>query len=152
MAKTKRSTVKKRRGGYTNVSMCEYNVNDNNVRVNSEDPRELQGIYNTCCPKSRFGFKNSKPFCKNLAGQFKMLQQAKNYENDQIFKHDNDRYLNSDDEDYYKPRNAITNPDEEEFGPEFRGSTYGLGGRKTRRRKSRSRKSRKSRELRKSRK
>jgi len=158
MPRTKQSTLKKRsivkkRGGYTNLDVCEYNIYDNNARVNSEDPRELQGIYNTCCPKTQFGLKNSKPFCKNLEGQFKMLQQANNYENKQTFKYGNDRYINSEDEDYYKPRNAIINQNEDEFGPEFQGPTYGLGGRKTRKsRKSRKNKSRKSKKSRKSRK
>jgi hypothetical protein len=146
--KTTRRTRKRRGGEFnykpvqTNLGMCKYNINDPNVRISTEDPYELQRNYQTCCPKSRFGFKNSSPFCKKLANQFKMLQEAKNYETKQVFEKDNSRYMNHDeDEDYYKPRNAITHPEEEEFGPEFQGKVNELGGRKPRK----SRKSRKSR-------
>ena len=69
--------TKRRRGGnvnsstnISNVGMCKYNVNDSNVRVNSEDPYELHQVYQTCCPKKKSLFfgskKNTSPFCKSL--------------------------------------------------------------------------------------
>ena len=133
----------KKRGGYEKLATCEYNLNDKNARVNSEDAYKLQGIYNTCCPKTRFGFKNSAPFCKNLANQFTMLQSAKNFETKQAFKNDDDRYISTEDVDYYKPRNAIISPTGEEFGDEFKGPVYEIGG-KSRRYRTYKRKSRKS--------
>jgi hypothetical protein len=153
--------TKRRRGGdvksptnISNVGMCKYNVNDSNVRVNSEDPYELHEVYQTCCPKKKSLFfgskKNTSPFCKNLENQFKMLQEARQYENDEIFKKDNDRYLNDDDEDYYKPRNAITQPEGEEFGKEFKETVNSLGGKKMRKTK-KAKKSRKSKKTKKSR-
>jgi hypothetical protein len=151
--------TKRRRGGdvksstnnISNVGMCRYNVNDSNVHVNSEDSYELHQVYQTCCPKKKSLFfgskKNTSPFCKNLENQFKMLQEAKNYENKEIFEKDNDRYLNDDDEDYYKPRNAITHPEGEEFGSEFQGTVNEIGGKRTRK----SKKTKKSKKTRKSR-
>ena len=140
-----------------NVNECKYNVNDTNARVNSEDPYELQGIYNKCCPKSTFGFKNPKPFCKSLAGQYKMLQEAKNFEKKQIFTYDNDRFADIENKDYYKPRNAITSPNENiekgEFSKEFQETNNKIGGKTRKTRKTRkSRKTKKSRKTRKTRK
>lgn len=147
--------TRRRRGGdknqsYQKLGTCEYNLNDVNARVNSEDAGDLKKVYDTCCPKTRFGFKNSMPFCKNLSKQYTMLQEARNYETKEIFEKNNDRYLNSEDEDYYKPRNAIMNPEGEEFGEDFQGSVTSLGGKYRKMRKSR--KSRKMRKSRKSRK
>lgn len=144
MRKTR--TNKRRRGGdsYRDMTgVCNYNVNDKNARVSTDNPYELQKIYQTCCPKSRFGFKNSKPLCKNLNNQFRMLQEARNFENKEVFEKDNLRYLRPDDEDYYKPRNAILSPDDEEFSEEFKENITTLGGRPKKTRKTR--KTRKSR-------
>ena len=126
--KNKKSRKNKKRGGEPSdksTNICVYNVDDATTRINSEDPYELQGIYNKCCPKTMLGLKNTKPFCKNLASQFAMLQDAKNFENEQIFKYDNERFYNISDTDYYKPRNAIINRDDNiekgEFSAEFQG-------------------------------
>lgn len=142
----------KKRGGYVKLDTCEYNLYDNNARVNSEDAYELQGVYNTCCPKTRLGLKNSAPFCKNLANQFKMLQGAKNYETKQVFKSDSDKYLSSEDDDYYKPRNAIISPTDEEFGDEFKGPVYEIGGKSKSKKSKKSKKSNKSKKSKKSKK
>jgi hypothetical protein len=150
-------SIKRKRGGELsnkNVNECKYNVNDANARVNSEDPYEIQGVYNKCCPKSTFGFKNPKPFCKNLAKQYTMLQQAKNFGKKQIFTDDNDRFADIENKDYYKHRNAITNPNENiekgEFSKEFQETNNKIGGKSRKTRKTR--KSRRVRKTRKSRK
>ena len=57
-----------------------------------------------------------------------MLQHARNYETKEVFEKDNDRYLNNDDEDYFKPRNMIMNPDQDEFRKEWKGPIESLGG------------------------
>ena len=125
----------KKRGGYNNEMQgtCSYNVNDDTTRVNSENAQELQKVYFSCCPKTRFGFKNKAPFCKNLSKQYTMLQQARNYETKEFFEKDNDRYLNNDDEDYFKPRNMIMNEDEDEFRKEWKGPVESLGGKSRKR-------------------
>ena len=64
---------KLKKGGYNNIAQgqdtCPYNINDDTTRVNSENAQELQKVYFSCCPKTRFGFKNKTPFCKNLSKQ-----------------------------------------------------------------------------------
>lgn len=64
---------------------CEYNEDtfDNTSNIDSiNDTTEMHQIYQKCCPKTTFGFKNSEPFCRKISDKFKNINIEKNNQNE----------------------------------------------------------------------
>jgi hypothetical protein len=84
--KTKRRYTKNKRGGFfgmfsnkvspANSEQC----NPNNL-TSLTDVRQMQENYQTCCPKTWYGSKNSSPYCKQLDLNFKGAQQGQQMDN-----------------------------------------------------------------------
>jgi hypothetical protein len=84
--KTKRRYTKTKRGGFFNFFSNKVNP-DNSSQCNPNnltsliDVRQMQENYQTCCPKTWYGSKNSSPYCKQLDLNFKGAQQRQQMEN-----------------------------------------------------------------------
>jgi hypothetical protein len=78
--KTKRRYTKNKSGGFLNFFSNKVNP-DNSAQCNPNnltsltDVRQMQENYQTCCPKTWYGSKNSSPYCKQLDLNFKGAQQ-----------------------------------------------------------------------------
>ena len=78
--KSKRRRHRKRGGGWfatKKVSVSE--ICDPNKLSSITDYKEMHKNYQTCCPKSRFGYKNSSPYCKQIDLNFQTAYKHRDY-------------------------------------------------------------------------
>jgi hypothetical protein len=78
--KTKRRYTKNKRGGFFGMFSNKVSPNNSaqcnpNNLTTLTDVRQMQENYQTCCPKTWYGSKNSSPYCKQLDLNFKGAQQ-----------------------------------------------------------------------------
>ena len=79
MVKCSEKRMMKRGGGwFTTKKITDSSVCDPNKLVQLKTPEEMYLTYQTCCPKSRFGYKNSSPYCKQLELNYMSAIKAKN--------------------------------------------------------------------------
>ena len=72
--------IKKRKGGgwFTTKKIADLAECDPNKLVQIKNSDNMHSTYQTCCPKSRFGYKNSSPYCKQLKLNYMSAIKAKN--------------------------------------------------------------------------
>ena len=79
MVKRSQKRMMKRGGGWFNTKkIVDSSVCDPNKLVQLKNPDEMYSTYQTCCPKSTFGYKNSAPYCKQLELNYTSALRARN--------------------------------------------------------------------------
>jgi len=76
--KSNRRRHRKRGGGwFATKKVSALEICDPNKLSSIKDYKEMQSNYMTCCPKSRFGYKNSSPYCNDLDTKFQAAYKSR---------------------------------------------------------------------------
>lgn len=98
--KSNRRRHRKRGGGwFATKKVSALEICDPNKLSSIKDYNEMHTNYQTCCPKSRFGYKNSSPYCKQLDLNFQT-----------VYKHRDDYAVVSNDDDAGRLKKELDAP------------------------------------------